>query len=161
MRQFFMRLVCLLPYVDEVRVRIFVEPQQGPDYAQLLAVAQEAEALGFDAFFRSDHYLTMSGDGLPGPTDPGERFERLDEQLSIVTGLWDTPSGQTFSYAGRHYQLLDSPALPKPVQLPHPPVIVGDGGYVPYPPSGCHLRRRVQPGLPWGGRHRSSVPPGA
>jgi F420-dependent oxidoreductase-like protein len=180
-----------------MRVRIFVEPQQGADYAQLLTVAKEAEALGFDAFFRSDHYLTMSGDGLPGPTDAwvtlaglaretthirlgtlvssatfrwpgilaitvaqvdamsggraelglgtgwfdgehtaygipfpplGERFEHLEEQLSIITGLWDTPSGETYSFDGAHYQLVDSPALPKPVQRPHPPVIVGGGG---------------------------------
>src|SRR5512139_3244618 len=53
-----------------VTLRIFTEPQQGASYDDLLAVAREAEALGFDAFFRSDHYLKM-GDmtGLPGPTD--------------------------------------------------------------------------------------------
>ena len=51
-----------------MHLRIFTEPQQGADYATLLAVAQATEELGFDAFFRSDHYLTM-GDvsGLPGP----------------------------------------------------------------------------------------------
>jgi alkanesulfonate monooxygenase SsuD/methylene tetrahydromethanopterin reductase-like flavin-dependent oxidoreductase (luciferase family) len=49
--------------------RVFVEPQQGAGYADQLAVAQSAEQLGFAAFFRSDHYLAMSGDGLPGPTD--------------------------------------------------------------------------------------------
>ena len=53
-----------------VSLRIFTEPQQGASYDDLLAVAREAEALGFDAFFRSDHYLTMGdGSGLPGPTD--------------------------------------------------------------------------------------------
>src|SRR4028119_2387933 len=50
-------------------LRIFTEPQQGATYEQLLAVAQATEAHGFDAFFRSDHYLAMGGDGLPGPTD--------------------------------------------------------------------------------------------
>ena len=51
-------------------LRIFTEPQQGATYDDLLAVAREAEELGFDAFFRSDHYLTMGdGPGLPGPTD--------------------------------------------------------------------------------------------
>jgi F420-dependent oxidoreductase-like protein len=51
-------------------LRIFTEPQQGASYRQLLAVAQQAEASGFDAFFRSDHYLRMGdGSGLPGPTD--------------------------------------------------------------------------------------------
>lgn len=181
-----------------VALRIFTEPQQGATYDELLAVAREAEALGFDAFFRSDHYLTM-GDGLgePGPTDAwvtlaglardtqrirlgtlltpatfrlpgplaiavaqvdamsggrvelglgagwfeqehtaygipfpptGERFDRLEEQLAIVTGLWTTPVGERFSFAGRHYQIADSPALPKPVQTPRPPLVVGGWG---------------------------------
>lgn len=58
----------------------------------------------------------------------GERFGRLEEQFAIVTGLWDTPAGETFSFAGDHYSLTDSPALPKPVQSPHPPIIVGGTG---------------------------------
>lgn len=53
-----------------MRLRIFTEPQQGATYDQLLAVAQTAERLGFDAFFRSDHWLAMGGvDGRPGPSD--------------------------------------------------------------------------------------------
>jgi F420-dependent oxidoreductase-like protein len=181
-----------------VALRIFTEPQFGATYDDQLAMAREAEALGFDAFFRSDHYLTMgAGLGEPGPTDSwvtlgalaretsrirlgtlvtaatfrhpgplaiavaqvdamsggrielglgtgwyeqehdaygipfpslGERFERLSEQLAIVTGLWETPAGQRFSYQGTHYRLVDSPALPKPVQAPRPPVIVGGWG---------------------------------
>ena len=177
--------------------RVFVEPQQGASYSDQLAVAQTAEALGFSAFFRSDHYLAMSGDGLPGPTDswvtlgaiaretssirlgtmvtsatfrhPGplaisvaqvdemsdgrvefgigtgwferehsayaipfpplrERFARLTEQLEMITGLWASPVGESFDYAGAHYAINDSPALPKPVQRPHPPIIVGGTG---------------------------------
>lgn len=177
--------------------RIFVEPQQGATYADQLAVARAAEDAGYSAFFRSDHYYAMSGDGLPGPTDSwvtlgaiarettsirlgtmvtsatfrypgplaisaaqvdemsggrlefgigagwyepehkayaipfpplGERFERLKEQLDIITGLWRTPVGQTFNYTGAHYTVVDSPALPKPVQSPHPPIIVGGLG---------------------------------
>ncbi|MFD0339508.1 LLM class F420-dependent oxidoreductase [Streptomyces sp. NPDC127117] len=51
-------------------LRIFTEPQQGADYDTLLTVAKATEDLGFDAFYRSDHYLRMGpGDGLPGPTD--------------------------------------------------------------------------------------------
>jgi F420-dependent oxidoreductase-like protein len=51
-------------------LRIFTEPQQGATYDALLTVAKATEELGFDAFFRSDHYLSMGGaDGLPGPTD--------------------------------------------------------------------------------------------
>ncbi|ORA17809.1 LLM class F420-dependent oxidoreductase [Mycobacterium asiaticum] len=177
--------------------RVFVEPQQGASYTDQLAVAQTAERLGYAAFFRSDHYLAMSGDGLPGPTDswvtlgaiaretsqirlgtlvtsatfryPGplavavaqvdemsggrvefglgsgwfeaehqaygipfpsvrERFDRLTEQLAIVTGLWTTPPGETFDYSGAHYTIAGSPALPKPVQTPHPPIVIGGTG---------------------------------
>lgn len=179
-------------------LRIFTEPQQGATYDDQLAVAQRAEALGFDAFFRSDHYLKM-GDisGLPGPTDSwvtlaglaretrrirlgtlmtaatfrfpgplaisvaqvdamsggrvelgigaawyddehrayaipfppiGERFDRLDEQLAIITGLWETPDGETFTYKGRHHSVDHSPGLPKPVQRPRPPIIIGGAG---------------------------------
>jgi F420-dependent oxidoreductase-like protein len=181
-----------------MQLRIFTEPQQGADYATLLRVARAAEDLGFDAFFRSDHYLKM-GDvsGLPGPTDawitlaglaretsrirlgtlmspvtfrlPGplaisvaqvdqmsggrvelgigagwfgaehaayaipfpdtkERFGRYAEQLAIITGLWETPEGKTFSFAGEYYTVTDSPALPKPAQRPRPPVLIGGAG---------------------------------
>ena len=57
-----------------------------------------------------------------------ERFERLEEQLALITGLWGTPDGATFTLAGVHYQVADSPALPKPVQRPGPPIIVGGHG---------------------------------
>ncbi|WP_040734512.1 LLM class F420-dependent oxidoreductase [Nocardia tenerifensis] len=53
-----------------MELRIFTEPQQGASYDTLLAVAKATEDLGFDAFFRSDHYVAMGdADGLPGPTD--------------------------------------------------------------------------------------------
>ena len=58
----------------------------------------------------------------------GERFARLDEQLSIITGLWQTPAGETFDFEGEHYKVAGSPALPKPVQDGGVPVIVGGGG---------------------------------
>ena len=54
--------------MDAVDFRIFVEPQQGASYADQLAVARIAESTGYSAFFRSDHYVAMAGDGLPGPT---------------------------------------------------------------------------------------------
>jgi F420-dependent oxidoreductase-like protein len=176
-------------------LRIFTEPQQGASYEKLLTVAKATEDLGFDAFFRSDHYLRMgSADGLPGPTDawitlaglaretkrirlgtlmtagtfrlpgvlaiqvaqvdqmsggrvelglgagwfeeehkaygipfPKEKFGRLEEQLAIVTGLWETEVGQTFTYDGTYYQLADSPALPKPAQAKVPVLIGGHG----------------------------------
>jgi F420-dependent oxidoreductase-like protein len=180
-----------------VLLRIFTEPQMGATYDDLLAVARRTEETGFDAFFRSDHYLTMGGDGLPGPTDAwvtlaglaretsrirlgtlmsagtfrlpgplaisvaqvdqmsggrvefgigagwfeaehtaygipfpslGERFDRYEEQLAVVTGLWSTPAGETFDFAGEHYRISGSPALPKPVQEGGIPVLVGGAG---------------------------------
>ena len=181
-----------------MRLRIFTEPQQGASYEDLLAVAQAAERLGFDAFFRSDHYQRIGeGDPGPGSTDawltlaaiaretsrlrlgtlvtpatfrfPGplaiqvaqtdamsggrvelgmgagwydaehaayaipfpalkDRFDMLAEQLEIVTGLWATPRGETYSFDGQHYRVAASPALPKPAQQPRPPIILGGFG---------------------------------
>ena len=65
--------------------------------------------------------------GIPFPS-LGERFDLLEEQLAVITGLWGTPEGETFSFDGAHYQLTDSPALPKPAQRPRPPVLLGGGG---------------------------------
>jgi F420-dependent oxidoreductase-like protein len=65
--------------------------------------------------------------GIPFP-GTRERFERLEEALEVVTGLWDTSPGGSYDFEGRHYRLTDSPALPKPVQSPRPPVLVGGKG---------------------------------
>jgi F420-dependent oxidoreductase-like protein len=65
--------------------------------------------------------------GIPFPPTR-ERFDRLEEQLAIITGLWETPAGEKFSYEGTYYQVADSPGLPKPVQRPRPPVIIGGHG---------------------------------
>ncbi|MFL6151762.1 MAG: LLM class F420-dependent oxidoreductase [Ornithinibacter sp.] len=178
-------------------LRIFTEPQQGATYDDLLAVARAAEDLGYDGFFRSDHYLHFSGDGAPGPTDAwttlaglardtsrirlgtlvssatfrlpgplavtvagvdqmsggrvelglgagwfeqehaafgipfpplGERFDRLEEQLAVITGLWATPPGETFAHEGPHYPVRENPGLVAPVQPGGVPIIVGGGG---------------------------------
>ncbi|TDC11330.1 LLM class F420-dependent oxidoreductase [Nonomuraea longispora] len=179
-----------------MKLRIFTEPQQGATYDDLLTVAQATERLGFDAFFRSDHYQRIGpGDPGPGSTDAwitlaglaretsrirlgtlvspatfrlpgplaisvaqvdqmsggraelgfgtgwydgehaaygipfpptGERFARFEEQLEIITGLWTAE--KTYSFEGSYYRLADSPALPKPVQRPRPPIIIGGFG---------------------------------
>jgi alkanesulfonate monooxygenase len=65
--------------------------------------------------------------GIPFP-GTRERFERLEESLAIVTGLWETPLDEPFHYDGLHFRLTDSPGLPKPAQSPRPPVLVGGKG---------------------------------
>ncbi|MBX3100843.1 MAG: LLM class F420-dependent oxidoreductase [Salinibacterium sp.] len=62
--------------------------------------------------------------GMPFPE---KRFGILEEQLAVVTGLWATPVGDTFSFAGENYTLVDAPALPKPRQT-HVPIIIGGSG---------------------------------
>ncbi len=57
----------------------------------------------------------------------GERFDMLTDQLAIITGLWNTAEGGTFSYSGRRHSVTDSPGLPKPVQRPVP-IVIGGGG---------------------------------
>ncbi|MDH6462270.1 F420-dependent oxidoreductase-like protein [Micromonospora sp. A200] len=65
--------------------------------------------------------------GIPFPP-LGERFARLEEQLAVITGLWETPVGKTFDHPGTYYPVTDSPALPKPVQQPRPPILLGGMG---------------------------------
>ncbi|MYW64018.1 TIGR03560 family F420-dependent LLM class oxidoreductase [Streptomyces sp. SID8379] len=62
--------------------------------------------------------------GIPFPK---EKFGRLEEQLAVVTGLWETPVGRRFTFDGTYYQLKDSPALPKPTQSRVPVLIGGHG----------------------------------
>ena len=178
-----------------MEICIFTEPQQGASYDDQLAQASATERLGFDGWFRSDHFLRMgAGDSLPGPTDawttlaglardtnrirlgtlvssatfrhpsvlaiqvaqvddmsggrielglgtgwfaeeheaygipfPAKRFGLLEEQLEVVTGLWSTPVGEHYDFAGEHYRLEHSPALPKPAQAGLPIIIGGSG----------------------------------
>ncbi|MDG4805566.1 LLM class F420-dependent oxidoreductase [Micromonospora sp. WMMD1120] len=65
--------------------------------------------------------------GIPFPP-LAERFDRLEEQLAVITGLWSTPPGKRFDHDGRYYPVRDSPALPKPVQQPRPPILLGGTG---------------------------------
>jgi F420-dependent oxidoreductase-like protein len=80
--------------------------------------------LGLGAgWYEAEHHAY----GIPFP-DVRVRFDNLEEQLAIVSGLWSTPPGEAFSYEGAIWQLHDSPALPKPVQPDGPPIIVGGKG---------------------------------
>lgn len=80
--------------------------------------------LGIGAGWYDDEHHNY---GIPFPP-MGERFDRLAEQLEVITGLWETPLGSTFDFSGEHYTVTESPALPKPVQSPRPPIIIGGFG---------------------------------
>ena len=90
--------------------------------AQVDAMSGGRVELGLGAGWYADEHRAY---GIPFPS-LGERFERLEEQLAIISGLWATDGG--FSHSGTHYQIADSPGLPKPVQRPGPPIVVGGGG---------------------------------
>jgi alkanesulfonate monooxygenase SsuD/methylene tetrahydromethanopterin reductase-like flavin-dependent oxidoreductase (luciferase family) len=199
-----------------MRLRVLLEPRYGASYAQILAMARAAEEAGFDAFFRSDHYLgidpsdasyaptdswatlaglavqtqrirlgtlmtastfrypgplavtvgtvdAMSGGrvelgigaawyerehqafGIPFPAT-GERFDRLEEQLSILAGLWSTPPGERFSYRGKHYQLAECANFPVLAQVrgadAGPPELV-DVTSGPLEGTRCHIDTRA------------------
>jgi F420-dependent oxidoreductase-like protein len=179
-----------------MRLRVLLEPHHGVTYAQLAALAQAAEEGGFDAFFRSDHYLGIDADDTTyQPTDswttlaglalqtqrvrigtlvnastfrlPGqlavevatvdqmsggraelgigaawyerehqyfgipfpplrERFDRLEEQLAILTGIWDTRPGERFSFDGKYYQVQDCASIPR--WASRPKIIIGGAG---------------------------------
>jgi F420-dependent oxidoreductase-like protein len=175
-----------------------MEPRHGATYNRILAMAQATERAGFDAFFRSDHYLGIdSGDpdylptdswtslgglarettrvklgtlvtaatfrqpgvlaiavatvdqmsggrvclgigtgwyerehasfGIPFPPQ-GERFDRLEEQLQVIYGLWTTPRGERFSFSGEHVQVDECANFPELVQRPRPEIIIGGTG---------------------------------
>jgi alkanesulfonate monooxygenase SsuD/methylene tetrahydromethanopterin reductase-like flavin-dependent oxidoreductase (luciferase family) len=92
--------------------------------AQVDAMSGGRIALGLGAGWAEDEHRAY---GIPFPP-PKERFDRLEEQLEIITGIWSTAAGSSFTFRGRHYRLVDCPALPKPLQEPHPPVIIGGTG---------------------------------
>lgn len=92
--------------------------------AQVDAMSGGRVEIGFGTGWYEDEHDAMA---LPFP-DLGTRFDRLEEYLAIVTGLWDLPDGERFDHDGEHYRISDNPGLPKPAQRPHPPVIVGGTG---------------------------------
>lgn len=95
-----------------------------------MAVAQVDEMsngrveLGLGTGWYGDEHLAY---GIPFGTT-GERFEKLEEQLEIITGMWACPIDSQYSFEGQHYTVVGSPALPKPVQDAGPPVIIGGWG---------------------------------
>jgi F420-dependent oxidoreductase-like protein len=74
-------------------------------------------------WYDAEHHAT----GIPFP-ELGERFDMLEDTAAILTGMWETPTGELFDYEGAAHTIVGSPALPKPLQQPRPPIIVGGGG---------------------------------
>ena len=178
-----------------MRFALMTEPQQGLTYAEQLDLARLAERLGFEAFFRSDHYRSFPGPDDRPPTDawavlaglaretrtirlgtlvspvtfrhPGSfakvvttvdemsggrveigvgagwnepehnqlgldfpeislRADLMEDQLAILHGLWEEPDG--WSFQGKQVRIQSASFNPKPVQRPHPPIIVGGEG---------------------------------
>jgi F420-dependent oxidoreductase-like protein len=92
--------------------------------AQVDAMSGGRVELGIGAgWYQAEH----AAYGIEFP-EVGERFDRLAEQLEVITGLWATPAGSTFEHPGPHYPVSGSPGLPKPVQQPRPPIIIGGQG---------------------------------
>ena len=177
-----------------MQLAFMVDPQEGLPYMRMLELAQAAELAGFEAFVRSDHWVSLKGDWTAHATDAWttlaglarqttrirlgtmvspvtfrlpialakvvstvdemsdgrvdlgigagwydaehqrfgipfppvrERFEMLEEQLQILIGLWTQPR---FTFDGRLYRLHDAVCEPKPVQRPHPRIVVGGSG---------------------------------
>ncbi|MBV9328792.1 MAG: TIGR03621 family F420-dependent LLM class oxidoreductase [Chloroflexi bacterium] len=55
---------------------------------------------------------------------PGERVARLEESIHVLKGLFGSDA---FSFEGAHYRIQHLDGLPKPVQQPHPPLLIGGG----------------------------------
>ena len=195
---------------------VFVGPNFGATYEDLVQVAQRAEGLGFDGYFISDHYAAWEGDGLPGPTDAwitlaglaretarlrlgtlvtavtfrhvgplavavaqvdamsggrvelglgtgwlqeehaaygipypplAERFELLGEALDVLQKFWRTPVGDRFDHEGKRLRFQGSSGLPKPAQIPGPPIILGGIGLNKTPRLAALHAREFN--LPW------------
>jgi F420-dependent oxidoreductase-like protein len=178
-----------------MRFSLMIEPQQGLSYDEQLELARLAERLGFEAFFRSDHYLSFPGPDDNPTTDawtvlagiarettrirlgtlvspvtfrhPGsfakvvttademsrgrievgvgagwnepehrklglafpeivERADLMEDELAILHGLWEEPAG--WSFEGKKLRIESASFAPKPIQRPHPPIIVGGEG---------------------------------
>jgi F420-dependent oxidoreductase-like protein len=124
-------LAAIARQTETIRLGTLVSPvgfrYPGPlavTVAQVDLMSNGRVELGLGAGWYESEYNAY---GIPFPP-LAERFEQLEEQLSILKGIWRTPLGMSFDFLGRHYRLTGCPALPKPKQRPHPPIIVGGTG---------------------------------
>src|SRR5579872_3539819 len=124
-------------YNPLMRLRIFTEPQQGTDYETLLQVAKTSEECGFDAFFRSDHYLKMGNvSGHPGPSDAWITLAGIARETSQVK-LGTLMTAATFR-------------LPGPLAIEVANVDVMSGGRVEFGlGAGWYEREHLAYGIPF------------
>ena len=117
-------------------VCLMIEGQEGVTWDQWLSLALACEEHGFDGLFRSDHYLSFEHSRERGAFDAWttlaalaavtERIDILAEQVEIVHRLWDRDEDEVI-FHGSHYRLEGGSPLPRPLQDPHPPLIIGGG----------------------------------
>jgi F420-dependent oxidoreductase-like protein len=118
-------LIALATQTTTLRLGTMVSPATFRHPSELAKLATTADQisqgrieLGLGAGWHEREHAAY---GFPFP-DLKTRMEILAEQLEVVIGNW---SEGPFSFAGRHYRLTDLEAQPKPVQKPHPPLLMG------------------------------------
>jgi probable F420-dependent oxidoreductase len=103
----------------------------GNDYRHPAVVAKEFATLDVLSDGRVEAgigagWMRVDYDALGLPYDrPAIRIDRLSEALAVLKGAWGP---ELFSFQGEHYSISSYDGLPKPVQQPHPPILVGGGG---------------------------------
>jgi F420-dependent oxidoreductase-like protein len=177
-----------------MRVCLMIEGQEGVSWEEWKALATACDEYGYEALFRSDHYLSVMGRGDRGSLDAWTtlaalaavtsrvrlgtlvspatfrhpsvlaksavtvdrvsngraelgigagwleaehraygfpfadlrtRMDVMAEQIEIIARSF---ADEPFSFKGEHYEIADLDALPKPVQRPRPPIVVGGRG---------------------------------
>lgn len=113
---------------DRLRIGGFVFAN---DFRHPLILAREAATLdllsngrlelGLGAGWRTADYRQLGVDYDP----PGRRIDRLVEATDLVKRLL---SGATLTHSGTHYRLGAAQVSPRPIQQPHPPILMGGGG---------------------------------
>ncbi len=96
-------------------------PVLAKQVAQVDVISGGRVVLGIGAAWQQNEHEAY---GIPFYT-VGERLRRLEESVQIIKSLFE--NDQT-TFAGKYYTLTNAPLAPKPVQRPHPPILIGGGG---------------------------------
>ncbi len=113
---------------ETIRLGTMVSPmtfRHPSEFAKVVATVDQMSGgrieIGMGAGWFAKEHLAF---GLPFPP-PAGRFDRLEESLEVCTRLWGDGAS---SFEGKLFSLKEAPGHPKPVQRPHPPIIIGGGG---------------------------------